>query len=262
MNTHSSQTFKSILLLAGAFIFAFLLGEMVHEYGHYLRHRAYGNLEAQVHLDPFGGSRIVGGNTLPAEVMGVTSAAGPLFNLVLGITCTLLLWWIRNPKLLPLLLWGPLAMVQEGVTFSLGNLTPGGDAQWIVAAGIPQPVVLATGILLLLAGIATIILLLPLAGIKRDDPFGRKVLILMIGMCSLMLLRFAHSWLVSPESSLENLIPLVFSALLALVLVSLHKPVTRMAGKIPARSPVTWSASGLALVLGMCMFTFQVFALN
>jgi hypothetical protein len=262
MSDRSSQTIKSIQLLAGSFTFAFLLGEMVHEYGHYLRHRAYGNLDAQVHLDPFGGSRIVGVIALPVEVMGVTSAAGPLFDLILGITCTLLLWWIRNPKLLPLLLWGPVAMVQEGVTFSLGLLTPGGDAQWIVAAGIPQPIVLATGLLLLTTGIATITLLFPLAGIKRDDPFGRKVLIVMAGICSLMLLRSAHSWLVSPESSLENLIPLLFSLLLALILVSLHKPITRAIGKITTRSPVTWSVSVLALILGISMFTFQVLALN
>jgi len=39
------------------------------------------------------------------------------------------------PALLALQLWGPLAATQEGATFSLGLLTPGSDAFWIVAGG-------------------------------------------------------------------------------------------------------------------------------
>lgn len=74
MNTRSDHTINSILLLAGAFTFVFLLGEMVHEFGHYLSHMAYGNQDIQVHLDPFGGSRIIGVTSLPGEVMGITSA--------------------------------------------------------------------------------------------------------------------------------------------------------------------------------------------
>ena len=130
MDTNQTRPVKSILLLAGSFTFAFLLGEMAHEYGHYLGHLAYGNPDSvQVHIDPFGGSVIMGVASLPDKVLGVTSATGPLSNLVLGIACLILLWRIRRPILLPFLLWGPIAMIQEGVTFSLGMMTPGGDAQ-------------------------------------------------------------------------------------------------------------------------------------
>ena len=46
-----------VLLLLGSFVFAFCLGEAVHEFGHFLVHRAYG-VSVGIRLDPFGGSRI------------------------------------------------------------------------------------------------------------------------------------------------------------------------------------------------------------
>lgn len=103
---YQSRFVKSVLFLTGSFTFAFLLGEMAHEYGHYPGHIAYGNPgNVQVHLDPFRGSRIVGATSLPDEMNNVTSATGPLLNLLPGIACLALLWRIRRPALLPFLLW-------------------------------------------------------------------------------------------------------------------------------------------------------------
>ena len=123
-----SQVVQSVLLLAGSFTFAFLFGELVHDSGHYLCHLAYGNTWVRVTFDPFGGTRIIGANGLPDQVAAGTSAAGPLPHLLLALICFLFLWSRRRPILLPGLFWGPVAMIQEGVNFSLGLLTPGGDA--------------------------------------------------------------------------------------------------------------------------------------
>jgi hypothetical protein len=89
--TEISRSLKQVLFLSGSFTFAFLLGEMIHEYGHYLCHLAYSSPGVQAHLDPFGGSRIMGVTSLSEDVMGITSAAGPLFNLILGVIFLLLL---------------------------------------------------------------------------------------------------------------------------------------------------------------------------
>ena len=206
----------------------------------------------------------MGVTSLPEDVMGITSAAGPLFNLILGVTFLLLLWRERKPVLLPLILWGPVAMVQEGVTFSLGLLTPGGDAQWIAAAGVPKVVILAAGILLMFVGIALIARLIPLIGIKRRDSFWRKYSILIVGMCSLMFIRSTNSTLASPETMMENLIPLVFSLLLAVGVVLLHIPLTSFVKPmlITQHNPVTWPVVALALTLGTSLFLFQIVALN
>jgi len=264
MSNNQARSIKSILLLAGSFTFAFLFGEMVHEYGHYLGHLAYGNPDSvQVYLDPFGGSRIVGVSYLPDEMISVTSATGPLFNLLLAVTCLLLLWRIRKPDLLPLLLWGPIAMIQEGVNFSLGMMTPGGDAQWIAAMGVPRPLLLLTGSFLLVAGVKTISLLLPLTDIQRDEPFKDKFLIVLLGMCSLMFIRFIHSVVASPISVVENLVPLIFSLLLALFVVLLYKSVSeRTQTEKEKPSPVTWLVTASSLALGISMFLFQIAVLN
>lgn len=262
--THSSREIKSILLLAGSFTFAFLAGEMTHEFGHYLAHLFYHTPNVQVHLDPFGNSRITGVTSMPLDAAGVTSAAGPLFNLLVGLAFFLLLWRFRQPQLLPLLLWVPTAMIQEGVTFSLGLLTPGGDAQWIVASGIPEFLILSTGILLLLVGCVVMTLLLPVAGIEKSGPYGKNLRIVSIGMCSLMLLRSIHSFILFPRGILENLIPLVFSLLLAVIVVALYQPVAAIRREITSLepAPLSWSAIALAIILGMSVFLFQVFALN
>jgi hypothetical protein len=261
MTTNQTRTIKSILLLAGSFTFAFLLGELVHEYGHFLGHLAYGNPDnVQVHVDPFGGTMIVGVTSLPDKIISVTSATGPLFNLLLAVTCLLLLWRIRKPSLLPFLLWGPIAMIQEGVNFSIGMMTPGGDAQWIATLGISKSIIVLIGLFLLVAGVKTISLVLPLTNIQRDVPFKDKFLIVLLGMCSLMFVRFIHSVVACPGSVVENFVPMVFSLLLAVFVVLLYKPTsenTQVAIEKP--KPISWSVTAYSLTLGISLFLFQLF---
>jgi len=261
MTVNQTRSIKSILLLAGSFTFAFLLGELVHEYGHYLGHLAYGNPDnVWVHIDPFGGTMIVGVTSLPDKIISVTSATGPFFDLLLAVTCLLLLWRIRRPILLPFLLWGPIAMIQEGVNFSLGMMTPGGDAQWIAAMGVPRPLLLLTGSFLLVAGVKTISLLLPLTDVQRDEPFKGKFLVVLLGMCSLMFVRFIHSVVASPSSIVENLVPIIFSLLLAVFVVLLYKPMSESTYVEKEKSkPVTWSVTATSLTLGISLFLIQSF---
>ena len=258
------QAIKSILLLAGEFTFAFLLGEFVHDSGHYLCHRAYGNTQVRVHFDPFGGTRIIGANGLPDRVLAVTSAAGPFANLILGLTSFILLWRKRRPQLFPLLLWGPVALIQEGVTFSLGLLTPGGDARWIATMGIPLPIILINGITFLITGLCLVAALLDLVGMRRDDPFGRKLIIIFTGMYSLMLVRSIHSFWVAPSQILENLIPLVFSLILAVCAAIIHRPISKIMDTINLREthPVSRTAPAFAFILGSGMFAVQLFILH
>jgi len=261
INNYQTRSIKSILLLAGSFTFAFLFGEMVHEYGHYLGHLAYGNPDnVQVHIDPFGGSMIVGVTSLPDKVISITSATGPLFDLLLAVTFFLILWRIRRPALLPFLLWGPIAMISEGVNFSIGMMTLGGDAQGIAAMGIPRSILVLVGSFLIVAGVKTISLLLPLTGVQRDEPFEDKFLIVLLGMCSLMFVRFVHSVVASPSSVVENLVPMIFSLLLAVFVVLVYKPKsesTHVEKEKP--KPVKLSVVTSSLVLGLSLFLFQMF---
>jgi hypothetical protein len=252
-----------VLLLLGSFVFAFCLGEAVHELGHFLMHRVHG-VNVGIKLDPFGGSMILNGSAAPREILGITSAAGPLLNLLVGMTVTLSLWHRRKPALLPLLLWGPIAFVQEGVTFSLGLLTPGGDAELIVESGSPAFIIFGAGVLFLAAGIAMICWVLPLADLSPADAFGRKFGVVAGGMAAFMGLRFLHASLFSPDLAQENIVPLFFSLLLATLVAALYGPVYSILSRISETKPVsiTWPAVMMSTALGVGMILLQIGLVN
>jgi len=251
------------LLLFGAFVFAFCLGEAVHELGHFLAHRAYGN-EVGIRLDPFGGSRILNGSSAPQETWGLTTLAGPMFNVLVGLTVSLSLWRIRKPVLLPLLLWGPISLVQEGVTFSLGMLTPGGDADLLVKWGIPAAVLIGLGILFFALGIAMICWLLPLVNLSPTDTFGRKFGVITGSMVSFMFLRLLFSSIRSPNLITENTVPLVFALLLATIVAALYGPLYPILSRISKVRlvSVTRPAAVTSVVLGVGMVVLQLIILN
>lgn len=259
MKNDAATFLRSVLFLMGAFVCAFLFGEMVHDSGHYFTHKAYGNTSVQVHFDPFGGTHISGAGGLSEEVLGVTSLAGPLSNLLLGLVTFAFLWQKQRPFLMPLVLWGPVAMIQEGVTFSLGQLTPGGDAQWIAALGIPLSFLLIIGILLLILGLGLIAYLLPSFGIQPEDTFGKTFLTVLLGMVSLMLIRAIHASLLAPTYFIENLIPLIFSLVLALLVSLLRRPVRSiLKAAEPQDFEITWPPVISALSLGAGIFILQL----
>jgi hypothetical protein len=255
--------FLPALLLLGSFVFAFCLGEAVHETGHFLAHRLYG-VGVGIKLDPFGASHIINGSSAPQEIMGITSLAGPLFNLLLGLVVSLSLWHVRKPLLLPLVLWGPTALVQEGVTFSLGMFTPGGDAQLIVEWGVPALVLILLGVLFLASGIALICWLLPLVNLSPSDSASRKFGVVIGGMVSFFVIRLVFSSVLSSSPALENTVPLVFSILLATLVVALYQPVNTMLSRISKTrlASVTWPATLVSLALGVGMIVFQLVTFN
>ena len=252
-----------VLLVLGAFAFAFCLGEAVHELGHYLAHRAHG-VDVGIRLDPFGGSRILHGSSAPREIWGITSVAGPLLNLLAGITLSLSLWWKRRPALMPLLLWGPIALVQEGVTFSLGMLTPAGDAQLIVDWGVPAAVLVSLGVLSLALGISLICRLLPLVGLSPADTLSRKFIVVTGGMVSFMFLRLLVSSFLSPDLALENTVPLVCALLLASIVVMLYGPLYPTLNLISIIEPVsvTWPVAIFSMTLGTGIVLLQAVSFN
>lgn len=251
------------LLLFGSFVFAFCLGETVHELGHFLVHRAYG-VDVGIRLDPFGGSMILNGSSAPREIWGVTSFGGPLLNLLAGITVWLTLWRKRRPGLLPLLLWGPISLIQEGVTLSIGMLTPGGDAALMVEWGIPATVLIGLGVLFLALGLSMICWLLPLVNLSSKDSFGRKISVLMMGMVSFMVLRLVFSSLISSTQIAENVVPLIFSGLFATMVAILFGPLHPILNRI-SRTELETIARHPAMIstaLGTGMVLFQLLAFN
>jgi hypothetical protein len=261
MNKSKYQNFLSpVLLLAGSFTFSFLFGEMVHEYGHYVSHLWFENTGVGVYLNPFGSSHIFGVTSMPLKQMGITSASGPLTNLILGVLTSLLLWRKKQSFVLPLLLWGPTAMIQEGVNFSLGLLTPGGDAEWISTLGIPKAILVTTGILLIVFGLVIFSYIFSSIGISNNRSRLSTFLIILLGLCSLMLIRFAYSIMIEPQYIMENLVPLVFSILLAVIIVLIQPLIEKYfkQGFTTHAASINQWAIFTAIGLGSGTFLFQI----
>jgi hypothetical protein len=250
----------SFLILFSAFAFAFITNEGVHEAGHWLAHRAYGSSVGVV-LDPFGASRIVGAGNSSAP-LGVTSVAGPTLSVLLSGGLFSVLWRWRRSVPAAFLFMFPVALIQEGVTFSLGLLTPGGDASHVAAWGIPVPVLALLGIGLLVAGVALLGLLLPLVGLSSDDRARRNLLLIGGGMIGLMLLRFAVSVGLRSGDLVEATVPLLFSFFLATGTAVAFGPIQRRLGprlRIGRRRPTAFRASvSLALAVGVIALQFSI----
>ncbi len=259
MHPGNRERLKSFLILAGSFAFAFLLAEMIHELGHLLAHRYFGTQTAAIHLDPFGGSRIFGVHALPLEQMGITSAAGPALNLLLGTLTTLVVWPRMRPALLPFILWGPVALVQEGVNLSLGLLSPGSDARWMVEWGIPAWLLVALGVLFVLLATGLISRILAARALSPDLSLGARFALIFFGLAFLMILRAVVSLFRSPAAAVENLVPLVFGGFLALIISAWTEGLGRRrqsAGQPPL--VLTWRDSFSALGMGLGLLLLQI----
>jgi hypothetical protein len=75
-----------------------------------------------------------------------------------------------------------------------------------------------------------------------------------------MVVRFLYAAMSAPGQAQENLLPLLFSLLLAAVVAGLYGPLHRIAGRISAMelAPVPRATVALAGTLGAAMVVFQL----
>jgi hypothetical protein len=116
------------------------------------------------------------------------------------------------------------------------------------------------GIILIAAGIGIIAMLLYSLIIPEGESSLRVFLVVLLGMCSLMLIRFLYTALTTPAFMMENLIPLIFSLLLAAVVVLIRPLVLKLIRRMRRSSPhpLPMQAVLTALILGLGMFGFQI----
>ena len=246
---------RSVLLLLGAFAFAFCLGMTVHELGHLVAIRLLGITEVTVSVHPFRPSYTSWNATRGG--LGYVDAAGPLGNVLLSTVVVALLWRKRSPYLLPLLLWAPMAYIGEGFNSMMQLLldVPGSDSVNIVVAGAPFAVVLATAAVLFIVGVVTFCLQLPLLGVSPRDSFWRVLCILVIGLAPYMILVLLYAVAFSPPDITRGVVLLAFVTLLATLLAAICRPLRRILGRhtdIDAAA-ASWGAAQVSLGTGVGM---------
>jgi len=197
MIANSSTRFtllKAIGLFMGASFFAYLLSIAIHESGHYLASIILGVPNKGIALNPFGANyNIYLGDTSVALGTPLrrafSGASGPLFDLLIAVTLSLLLWRKRSPALLPFLLLGSYALLHESVAMIMAAIGDSSSGDWIsvMAVGVPPGVVVLLAAIMLATACIWILQILPLTGINPQDLFWRKLVVFLAGIPLLFL---------------------------------------------------------------------------
>jgi len=275
-NGAPSSLVRAMALVMGASFFAYLFGVVVHEIGHYTGSAIAEVPDDGIVLHPFDLSLNRYGDV--SEVaqwrLAFESAAGPLLNLFLGVGVSLVVWRRRSAKWLPVVMWGPVALVQEAVGMIIGLVDyPDVGSDWVTVmeAGVPPAVIGLAAAALLVAGSMWLLLLMPLAGIKAEDAYWRKAAIFLAGIPFLLLGAVAYLGLfgssaAGPPGMVQQNRQIALGASVALVAVfaALHRPLFTRLDKIShtGTAVVTWRDTVPALSLGAAVFVFMVVFFN
>jgi hypothetical protein len=269
-----------MVLFMGASIFAHLFAVAVHEIGHYLAYIILGVPGKRIVLHPFDLSyNIIYGGDLSRAFgtplrLAFRGASGPLLNMLLGVIVSLLLWRKRSSRWLPILMWGSIALLQESVNMIMGIIDyPDIMTDWVevMLAGVPPIVVGLLAVILLIISCIWMLLLLPLADVRAEDTFWRKLLILLAGIPMLFLGSVIYLTLLGSSSGvpagrvLQNrIICLVTSLILLAVIAALHKPLFPILDRISHTHPaqVSWRDTLPTVGLGAAIFVLQLVFFN
>ncbi len=240
---------KSILLVLGAYTFSYCLGLTFHEIGHALAYTIVGVTDIEIHVHPFALSYCSHGSR-PTEVLPFTGSMGPLFNVVCATIVSLSLWRIRNPKLLPLLMWVGTAYIVEGVAMfmdiaGLPILTDWGKV--IIIGGVSPVIIGIMGIVFITIGSIFMLLLLPLENVSHRDLFGRRYLIT-TSISVYFLLSVIYTSIFALYVLDNRLIAFFSTIIFNLLLTAIYKPIFPFLDRLShtERSPISWSVVAIA----------------
>jgi hypothetical protein len=261
------QYAKSIGLIFGAAGFSFNAGNIVHEFGHMVADWISGIPFSSIHVivHPFFAPYIKIDGGRPDSLMGWPDAAGPLANVLFGLIVFTLLWKRRNPFLFPLLLWGPLACVQEGLGQILTISDPGSDAFLMVAAGLPQPVLIVICILLLIIGILLFGLVFPIAGLSPGVSAFKRLAILLGGMLPYGIITLLICLLAGTAQDISRSYNIIGGfAVIAVIITVLNTPIRLLMDRFRARMDfkVKWSHTFFSIGLLAIIVVLQLLFLN
>jgi hypothetical protein len=219
---------KTLLLIAGGFIFAYSFGVFVHEIGHVLAYKYYG-IDTKVFVfDPLGRSYMEPIKDYAAGELFQRSA-GSLINIFCANIVFVLLWKKQNLYTFPILIWAPTAFIQESIAIIL-DVMNGLPFDWafVVAEGIPVFAVLCLSVIFLVVGCLFFLRLVALAGARPNYSLLKIMTICIAGIAPFFILSLVYvSYFL--VSDLDNLvisksISLGASIVLSIFLSTLFKP--------------------------------------
>jgi hypothetical protein len=197
---------------------------------------------------------------------------GPLSNIIVGTVVFLSVWKFRKPQILPLLLWGAFSYLEEGVGIFIEIILvypQGGTADWwfsVFEGGLPLFALGIIGGTFLFIGFFLFLLIFPIIGIRSNDSYLKKMLIVQGGMSTYFLIAFLYVLEYYPSIKRVKLAIFIASILLGIIMVTIHKPLAKPLDKLVHTEPseTSWITVGItlgiaAVIIAVLMVTYHWF---
>jgi len=182
---------KTGLLLAGSFCIALLAAELLHELCHAAAALLTGGYFGKIVIDPFSWSHTY--SSSPNHPI-IFIAAGAIGSSIIALLLYILLIRWSKPIMLPLLLLGPVSLLENSMYWIVDTITGSGmDACNLINFGVPIPVVFLIGGLLFVIGIVLAIHLMRTIGVTNET-FTIRLIILSIGILPYEIATLIWNW--------------------------------------------------------------------
>ena len=221
---------RNILLLIGAFTFAFFIGTTIHEFGHVIALRLFGVNQYKIFIHPFLGNQV--NWNVNNDYIGYVDAAGPLFNILIGNALLVAFWRQREIVIPSILLLGPVALIQEGsnTLIQIALNIPGTDAIRIINAGVPASVLAVIATILLILGVLILTIELPLYGISPSDGYIDRLSTTLPGFVAYMAAIYLYSLVFNPIGAVRGLVLIILSSIIAILVSYVYMPIIKRVG--------------------------------
>lgn len=222
---------RTMLVIATSFMIAFLIQLVVHELGHYFAGLLVGATGGQVYLHPFNNSQVVFSQTpgMAAEIVVGVSAI--VVDMLLAVGLGLLYWPQVSVRFLPVLMWGSIAFIGEGIGM-LSSLAVYPeyieDITQLLRIGVPASLIQGVSVVFVLIGLVWMMLVVQMAGVTKNDGIIKRLLAYLCALplyfaISVIYIKLFNS--AALDMMNVRMMQLGISIVLALVMTILHKPV-------------------------------------
>ncbi len=262
---NTNETLRIVLLLSGAFMFAYCFGIVIHELGHVLAYRWYGVPTKTFVIHPFGRNYMEPTFDISYGTLLVFSS-GSLFNVICAVVCSIVLRRAATLFLMPFFMWASTALIQESIAMIL-DIANGGTFDWsmVVAAGIPGWLVACISALFLILGSLYFLRLIAFAGLTRNTPFVKVFGINLVSVVPYFLLALIYASTFQKTMMFAKSVPLLSSICLSLVLSVVFRPTYAWLERAaPDRKfgPVTWTHAAWSFGLALLIVLIGLFFFN
>lgn len=255
----------SLISLASAFIFAYCLQITVHEMGHALAGWMSGATGAKIHLHPFLNSLVTFKYVPSTQSQVFIGVMGSITDLVFATIFAWIAWRKSGFFSLPLVLWGAVAYIGEGIGM-LGNIAAlpysYDDIGQLMHLGISPKPLIPLCILFIFLGLILLVAAMPLSGVSLKAPFIKRFaayfcsLPLYFSMAILYFLVFDTQNVNDLELRVQQFaISLFFSLLLAVF----NRPLDSLINKvIKTKSPIQPTSAKLITLVSSSLSFFAL----